>query len=225
MPLWARRLDVEPNTVVTKGHLHLVALLLDGDPDVRGLRVLEGVHHPFAGVVIQQQRDRRRHVHLVDVGMEPDIGFASHLHEEPTDRLSESRAPERRPVQVSDQRSDAFGCTVLRLLDLEQQLLGLIDLPRLEVPASDVDLDRKTEQELREVVVQERRDLHAFVLPFLGHPIRQRAKHVLAILKFLVRFLESLAAEEHLTRKQKREDEYGYDPPVVVGVCEEFREH
>jgi len=94
VPLGARRLDVEPDPVVTQGHLDLVALLLDGDPDVRGLRVLERVHHALACVVIQQQGDRRRHVHLVDVGMEPNVGLARHLREEPTDRLSETGAPQ-----------------------------------------------------------------------------------------------------------------------------------
>jgi hypothetical protein len=35
--------------------------------------MLERVHHALAGDVIQEQRDRRRELDLVDVGMEPDI--------------------------------------------------------------------------------------------------------------------------------------------------------
>ena len=112
------------------------------------------------------------HVHLVDVGVESDVGFARHLDEEPADRLSQTRPPERRSVQVSDQGADAVGGSVLRLLDLEQELLGLVDLARVEMPARDVDLDREAEQELREVVVQERGDLHALVLAFLRHAVR-----------------------------------------------------
>jgi hypothetical protein len=73
VPFRTRRLDVEADTVVPKDHLDLVTLLLDRDPDVRRLRVLEGVHHTLACVVVQQQCDRRRHVHLVDIGMESNI--------------------------------------------------------------------------------------------------------------------------------------------------------
>jgi hypothetical protein len=97
VPLGARRLDVEADPVVTQGHLDLVALLallLDGDPDVRRLRMLERVHYALSGVVVEQQGDRRRDVHLVDVGMEPNVGLARHLREEPTDRLSEPGAPQ-----------------------------------------------------------------------------------------------------------------------------------
>jgi len=118
VPFGARRLDVEPHPVVAQHHLDLVTLLLDGDPDVGGLRVLERIHHAFAGVVVKEQGDRRRHVHLVDIGMESNVGFARHLDEEPADRLSETRPPERRPVQVADQSPDAIRRSVLRLLDL-----------------------------------------------------------------------------------------------------------
>ena len=83
------------------------------------------------------------------------------------------------------------------------------------MPARDVDLDRESEQELREVVVQERRDLHAFVLTLLGHTVRERAKYVFAILELLVCLLERLTSEEHLPRKQKREHEYRDDPPPL----------
>ena len=117
-------------------------------------------------------------------------------------------------MQVSDQGPDAIGRSVLRLLDLEEQLLCLVDLPRVEMPSSHVDLDREPEQELREVVVKERSDLHALVLTFLGHSVRQCTKNVLAILQFLVRLLESLATEEHLPSKEKRKNEYWYDIPA-----------
>jgi len=182
VPFRTRRLDVEADPVVAKDHLDLVALLLDRDPDVRRLRVLEGVHHTLACVVVQQQCDRRGHVHLVDIGVESNVGFARHLDEEPADRLSQTRPPEGRPVQVSDQGPDAIGRSVLRLLDLEEQFLRLIDLPRIEMPSSHVDLDREPEQELSKVVVKERSDLHALVLTFLRHAVRQCTKYVLAIL-------------------------------------------
>jgi hypothetical protein len=95
VPLRSRRFDVEPDAVVAEHHLDLVALLLHGDPDVRRVRVLQGVHHALTGVVVQQQCDRRGHVHLVDVGVEPNIGLTCHLGQEPTDRLTETGAPER----------------------------------------------------------------------------------------------------------------------------------
>jgi len=95
VPLRTRRLDVEPDPVVAKHHLDLVALLFDRDPDVRRLRVLERVHHTLACVVVQQQCDRRRHVHLVDIGMESNVGFARHLDQEPADRLSEPGPAQR----------------------------------------------------------------------------------------------------------------------------------
>ena len=89
------------------------------------------------------------------------------------------------------------------------------------MPACHVDLDREPEQELREVVVEERSDLHALVLTFLRHPVRQCTKHVLAILEFLVRLLESLATEEHLPGKEKRQDAYRHHPPVLLGFTED----
>ena len=150
--------------------------------------------------------------------MEPNVGLARHLREEPTDRLSETGAPQWRPVQVSDQGADTFGGAVLGLLDLEEQLLGVIDLAGFEVAARDVHLDREPEQELREVVMEERRDLHAFVLALFGHPVRKGTQNMFAILEFLVRLLESLATEEHLPSKQKRENEYRDDPPLPPGV-------
>ncbi len=86
------------------------------------------------------------------------------------------------------------------------------------MPARDVHLDREAEQELREVVVEERRDLHALVLTLLGHAVRKGTQNMLAILKFLVRLLESLATEEHLPGKEKRQKEDWYRPPVARRV-------
>jgi hypothetical protein len=88
-------------------------------------------------------------------------------------------------------------------------------LAGFEVAARDVHLDREAEQELREVVVEERRDLHALVLALLGHPVRKGTQNVFTILKFLVRLLESLATEEHLPSKEKRQKEHWYSPPIV----------
>jgi hypothetical protein len=53
---------------------------------------------------------------------------------------------------------------------------------------------------LSEIVVQVRGDLLSFVLPLLGHAIRQSAQHLFPILQLLVRLLERLASEEHLPR-------------------------
>jgi hypothetical protein len=63
--------------------------------------VLERVHHGLASVVIQEQGDRRRQLDLLDVGVEPDVGLAADLDEESVDRLFQTGAPERRPVQFT----------------------------------------------------------------------------------------------------------------------------
>ncbi|HEX9124085.1 MAG TPA: hypothetical protein VF984_12155, partial [Actinomycetota bacterium] len=63
-------------------------------------------------------------------------------------------------------------------------------------------MQRKLEEQLREIIVEVRRDLPPLVLPLLGHPVRQRLQNLLAILQFPVGFLERLATEEHLPRQQ-----------------------
>jgi hypothetical protein len=88
-------LHVESDPVVAEHQLHLVALLRDRDPDVRGVRVLERVRHPFASVVVQEQGDRRRDLDLPDVRVEPDVGLPPDLGEEAVDRLLETGSPER----------------------------------------------------------------------------------------------------------------------------------
>jgi len=110
---------VESHAVVADDHLDLVALLLDRDPDVRRVRVLECVHHGLASVVVQQQRDRSRHVDLVDVGVELDV-VPRNVHQEAPDRLPQACTTERRSVQLSDQGANPVRGSVLRLLDLKE---------------------------------------------------------------------------------------------------------
>jgi len=86
---------VEPDAVVAQDELDLVADGLDREPDVLGLRVLQRVHHSLAGDVVQEQRDRRRERHLVDVGVELDVGLARRLGDEAVERLGEAGPPER----------------------------------------------------------------------------------------------------------------------------------
>jgi hypothetical protein len=133
---------VEPDAVVTQDELDLIAVLLDGQPHVRRLGVLERVHHSLARDVVQQQRDRGREVDLLDVGVEPDVGLSSGLCDEAAEGFPKSRATQRRSVQVADQRTDPIGRAVLRLLDVGKHFLGLGHLARVEVPTRDVDLDR-----------------------------------------------------------------------------------
>src|SRR3990170_7583414 len=83
-----------------------------------------------------------------------------------------------------------------------------------------VHLDREPEQQLREVVVKERRDLQSLVLPLFRHPVRQRAKDVFAILQLLVSFLERLASEEHLPSKEQRKHDYRHGPEAHIGHVE-----
>jgi len=205
--LGAGRLHVEADPVVAQDHLDLVPLLRDRDPDIRRSSVLERVHHGLASVVVEEQRDRRRELDLLDVGVEPNVGLAPDLDEESMDRFLETGAPERRSVQFSGQGANAIGGSVLRVLDLEQHALGLVDLARFQVPPCNIDLDREAEQKLREVVVEEGGDLQSFVLSLFGHPSRKRPQDMFAILEFFVRLLERLASEEHLTGKEEREND------------------
>ena len=48
------------------------------------------------------------------------------------------------------------------------------------------------------------RDLESFVRALFRHRVRERTKDLLALLQFLVRFLECLRSEEHLPSKQER---------------------
>src|SRR5688572_4840163 len=118
-------------------------------------------------------------------------------------------------MQVADQRTDAIGRSVLRVLDLGEELPHIPEPSRLEMSPRHVDLDGESEEELRQVVVEVRGDLHALVLAFLCHTIRECAQHMLAILKLLVRLLQCLAAEEHLASEEQRDDEYGYGPKII----------
>src|SRR5262245_1639869 len=119
-------------------------------------------------------------------------------------------------MQVSDQGADAIRRPVLGLLDLEEQLLGLIDLAGVEMSPRDVHLDRQPEQELCEIVVEELRDLETLVSPFLRHAVRKRSQHLFSVLEFLVGLLERLATEEHLPGEKKRENANRHNPPVVL---------
>src|SRR3954468_20004730 len=127
-------------------------------------------------------------------------------------------------MEFAHEPSDAIGGSVLRLLDLRERLLGLGELPGREVSACDVHLDRQPEQELREIVVEECGDLLAFVLPLLGHPVRERPEHLLAILKLSVRLLERLRTEEHLPSQQQRNHERWYRIELDVLNREHFGE-
>ncbi|HEX9124084.1 MAG TPA: hypothetical protein VF984_12150 [Actinomycetota bacterium] len=86
--------------------LDRVALLLHGEPDVRGVRMLQSVHHALPAYVVEQQRDGWRQLHLCDVGVEIDVGVARSLDDEALKRLRETCRAERRAVKVSDQRPD-----------------------------------------------------------------------------------------------------------------------
>src|SRR5262245_39396373 len=128
-------------------------------------------------------------------------------------------------MQVSDQGADAIRRPVLGLLDLEEQLLGLIDLAGVEMSPRDVHLDRQPEQELCEIVVEELRDLETLVSPFLRHAVRKRSQHLFSVLEFLVGLLERFATEEHLPGEKKREYEDGDNPPLIPRIREELCEH
>src|SRR3970040_1553637 len=86
------------------------------------------------------------------------------------------------------------------------------------MPPRDVDLDREAEQELGQIVVEEPCDLKALVLSLLGHAVRQSTEDLLAILKLLMSFFQSLASEEHRSCQQQRNHEDRTRPET--DVCE-----
>jgi hypothetical protein len=54
VPFGLRSLDVEPDAVVAQDEFDLVTVLLDGEPHVRRLRVLQSVHHSLSSDVVQE---------------------------------------------------------------------------------------------------------------------------------------------------------------------------
>ena len=141
-----------------------------------------------------------------------DVGIATDLVGERLECLGEPLGPQRRPVQVSDQRTDAVGGLLLGLADLLELIANRRDVVLLEELARHVDLDREPEEHLRQVVVEVPGDLQPFVCTLLRHRVRQRLEHLLAILELLVRLLERLRPEEHLPRKEQAAREAGTDP-------------
>jgi hypothetical protein len=155
MSLGFRSVDVEAGPVVTKKHLDLVSVLPDGDPHVVGVGVFQRVHDGLASDVIHEQGDRGRQLDLVDVGgVESNIGVvATHLGDEAPERFRQTGATERRTMQVSNERADAVGRSVLGVFDFRKLLLDLVDLAARNVTPRDVHLDRQSKQELGEIVV------------------------------------------------------------------------
>jgi hypothetical protein len=148
-----RSVAVEPGAVVSEDQLDRIALASHGEPDVRGVRMLERVHHAFAGDVVHEKGDRRRQLDLGDVGVEVDVGIPGDLEDEALKRIRQACPPERRSVKVSNQGADAIRCPRLRVLDFLERALCFTDLPRREMPPRDVNLKGELEEELSEVVV------------------------------------------------------------------------
>jgi hypothetical protein len=154
---------VEADPVVPERQHDVAALLADRDPHVPRLRVLEGVHHALPGDVVHEQSDRRRQVDVRDVAMEAHRRVPTHLVRERLECLGEALRAERRPMQVSDQGSDAIGRLLLRFADLLQLRADVRDLPLLEELPGNVDLYRQSEQHLGKVVMEVAGDLETFV--------------------------------------------------------------
>src|SRR3990170_2196781 len=144
--------------------------------------------------------------------MDTHVRVSGSLSDEAVERLGQAGAAERRTVQVPDEGSDAIRGPVLRLLDLLERELGLVELACRQMPSGDVDLDREPEQVLCKVVVQERCDLQSFVLSLLSHAVREGPQQLLTVLELSVRLLERLAAEEHLSSKQQGDNEHRDGP-------------
>jgi hypothetical protein len=199
----ARSARVEADAVVAKGEHDVVALLAHADPDVPRLRVLQRVHHTFAGDVEDEKGDRGREIDVLDVSMESDRGVTTDLVGERLERLGQTLRAERGSVQVSDQRSDPVRGLLFGFTDLVELFRDVLELTLLEELPRDVDLDRKAEEHLRQIVVEVPSDLQALVGSFFCHGVRERTKDMLTLFQLLVRLLQSLGPKEHLPRKQK----------------------
>jgi hypothetical protein len=197
-------LRVEPHPVVLQAEDDVVILLPHRDPHVPRLRVLHGIHHALARDVVHEQRDRGRQVDVGDIAMEADRGILPHLVRERLECFGEPFRSERRPVQISDQGTDAVRRLLLRLTDLVELRADVVGLALLEELARNVDLDRQPEEHLREVIMEIAGDLESLVGAFLRHRVRKRTQNLFALLQFFVGFLERLRSEEHLPRKQQR---------------------
>jgi hypothetical protein len=87
VPFGSWRFGIEANAVITDHHLDFVTMLLNRDPDVPSHGVLESIHDRLAGIVVQQEGNRRWQVHFRDLGVKPNIRVAADLGEEPLDRF------------------------------------------------------------------------------------------------------------------------------------------
>lgn len=164
---------IEADTVVPQDENDVVVFLLNRDPHIPRLRMLESIHHALARDVVHEQRDRSREVDVLHVAMEADRRIATDLIGEGLECLGEPPCAERGPMQVPDERPDPVGRLLLRVADLVELCGDVLRLALLKELASHIDLDRKPEQHLREVVVEIPSDLESFVCSFLGHRVRK----------------------------------------------------
>jgi hypothetical protein len=109
---------IEADPVVLQCEDDVVVLLPDRDPHIPRLCVLERVHHSLSGDVVDEQRDRRGKIDVLDVAMEADRRVTADFVGEGLERLGEPSRPKRGTMQISDQRSDAIGGLLLRVTDL-----------------------------------------------------------------------------------------------------------
>jgi hypothetical protein len=91
----AGSLRVESDAVVLQAQHDVVVLLADRDPYVPRLRVLQRIHHAFAGDVVHEQGDRCREPDVRHVAMEADRGILAHLLGERLERFGEALRSER----------------------------------------------------------------------------------------------------------------------------------
>ena len=126
-------------------------------------------------------------------------------------------------MQISDQGADAVRRLLLRLADLVELHADVFGLALLEKLARDVDLDRQPEEHLREIVVEVAGDLETFIGAFFRHRVREGTQHLLALLEFLVGFLERLRSEEHLPRQEERRKKGRKRPQADVRTNSELR--
>src|SRR5439155_720344 len=160
----------------------------------------------------QEEGDRGGEVHVLHVAVELNVGFTPDLIGEGLQGLGQALGAQRRTVQISDQRADAIGGVLLGLADLVELVADLRQVALLEKLPRDVDLNRKAEQHLRQVVVEVAGDLESLVGALFRDRVRQLVKHLLALLQLLVRLLQRERSEEHLSGEQGRGEKHWQRP-------------
>jgi len=207
VPFGLRGRSVETVAVVLDGEPDPIVGLMQRDPDVPGLGVLERVRGCLAGDLVDEELDRRGKRNLDHVGADARGSTPAHVIREALDRFGQTPAADGRSMQVPDEGTDHVGGLLLGLEDTVQVPGDRIDLSQLEPFLGHLDLKGEAEELLGEIVVEVAGDLHPLVLSLLCHPVRKRPQNLFAVLELLPRLLQGEVPEEHLPGEDQRKYE------------------